>query len=67
LSKLEIVSAGDVGDVEGLVSILGVELFISRLNIWVFLWEFLSRLLDIIEKMEHRLAGWKRLYLREEG
>jgi len=53
LSKLEIVSAGDVGDVEGLVSILGVELF--------------SRLLDIIEKMEHRLAGWKRLYLREEG
>jgi hypothetical protein len=66
LSKSEIVPV-DVGDVEELASILGcgvASLPIKYLglplgakyedpNIWT----------GIIEKMENRLAGWKRLYL----
>jgi len=67
LSKSKIVLVGDVGDMEELASILGcgkASLPINYLglplgakykdsNIWT----------KIIEKMENRLAGWKRLYL----
>jgi len=70
-SKNEIVLVGDVGNVEGLASIvrcgvaslpikyLGLPLCPQYMtsNIWS----------SIIEKMENRLAGWKRLYLSKGG
>jgi hypothetical protein len=71
MSKSEIVPVGDVGDVEELAIILGcgvASLPIKYLglpfgtkyknsNIWN----------SIIERMENRLAGWKRLYLSKGG
>jgi hypothetical protein len=65
LPKSEIVPVGDMGDVEGLVSIL-------ECSVASLLMKYLGLLLGahykastiwgvIIEKMEHRLAGWKRL------
>jgi hypothetical protein len=71
LSKSEIVLVGDVGDVEGLARILGcrvASLPMKYLGLPLgasykasTIWN------DIIEKMEHRLAGWKRLYLSKGG
>jgi hypothetical protein len=71
LSKPKIVPIGDVGVVEELTNILGcgvASLPIKYLglslgakykdsNIWT----------SIIEKMEKRLVGWKRLYLSKGG
>jgi len=67
LFKSKIVPAGDV---EGLASILGCRVASSLIKYLGLplgasykastIWN------DIIEKREHRLAGWNRLYLREE-
>jgi hypothetical protein len=68
LSKSEILPIDDVGDVEVLASILGcrvasLPMTYSGLPLGSAykastIWN------GIIEKMEHRLTGWKRLYLR---
>jgi hypothetical protein len=71
LSKSEIVPVGEVGDVEGLASILGCGVALLPIK-------YLSLPLgarykastiwsSIIEKMENRLADWKRLYLSKGG
>jgi hypothetical protein len=67
LSKSEILLVGNVGDVEGLASILTCKVASLPTKYLGFplgvpykastIWN------GIIEKMEHRLAGWKRLYL----
>jgi hypothetical protein len=71
LSKLEIVLVGDVGDVEGLASIFGcrvVSLSMKYLGLPLGAFYKASTIWnDIIEKMEHRLVGWKRLYLSKGG
>jgi hypothetical protein len=71
LSKSEIVPVGDVGDVEGVASILGCG--VASLSIKYFglpsdahykpstIWS------SIIEKMENILVDWKRLYLSKGG
>jgi hypothetical protein len=71
LSKYEIVLVGEGGDVEELASILGcgvASLPIKYLGLLLgakykdsHIWN------SIIEKMENRLAGWKRLYLSKGG
>jgi hypothetical protein len=71
LSKSEIVPVGDVGDVEGLASILGcrvASLPMKYLGLPLGAPYKASTIWNgIIEKMEHRLAGWKRLYLSKGG
>jgi hypothetical protein len=71
LSKSEIVSVGDVGDVEGLVGILGCRVALLPMKYLSLpfgdpykvstIWN------DIIERMKLRLVGWKRLYLSKGG
>jgi len=71
LLKLELVPIGNVPNMTKLVEILGCQQ--SSLPL-----KYLGLLLDasykeetiwnpILEKMEHCLAGWKRLYLSKEG
>jgi hypothetical protein len=71
LSKSEIVLVGEVGDVEELASILGCGVALLPLKYLglplrvkykdAHMWN------NIIEKMEARLAGWKRLCLSKGG
>jgi hypothetical protein len=71
LSKSEMVPVGEVGDVEELASILGygvASLPLKYLGLPLgakykdtHMWN------SVIEKMEARLAGWKRLYLSKGG
>jgi hypothetical protein len=71
LSESEIVPVGEVGDVEELASILGcsvASLPLKHLGLSLgakykdyHMWN------SIIEKMEKRLSGWKRLYLSKGG
>jgi hypothetical protein len=71
LSKSEIVPIGDVGDVRGLASILGcgvASLPMKYLGLPLGAHYKASAIWSgIIEKMESRLAGWKRLYLSKGG
>jgi hypothetical protein len=83
LSKSEIVPVGDVGDVEGLASILGCGVALLPMKylglplgthykastIWSDIILYIKKTIwsGIIEKMEHRLAGWKMLYLSKRG
>jgi hypothetical protein len=71
LSKSEIVSVGEVRDVEELASIIGCVVALLPLKYLGLplgakykdshMWN------SIIEKMENRLSGWKRLYLSKGG
>jgi hypothetical protein len=67
LSKSKIVPIGDVGDVEGLACILGCRVALLPMKYLGLLlgapYKAFSIWIGIIEKIEHRLAGWKRLYL----
>jgi len=67
VSKSEIFLVDNVGDVEGLASILGcgvASLPIKYLGLLLGAHYKASTIRSgIIEKMEHRLAGWKMLYL----
>jgi hypothetical protein len=67
LVKSEIVLVGDVGEVEGLARILGCRvspLLMKHLGLPLGAsYKDTSIWNSIIEKMQCRLAGWKRLYL----
>jgi hypothetical protein len=71
LSKSVIVPIGEVEDVEGLSSILGCGMeSLSLTYLWLpsgALYKDPSIWNKVIEKMETRLAGWKRMYLSEGG
>jgi hypothetical protein len=71
LSKLEIIPLGDVGDLEGLASILGcrvASLPIKNLGLSLAAYYKASTIQNgIIEKMEPCLARWKRLSLSKGG
>jgi hypothetical protein len=71
MSKCDIVPIGEVGDIEGLSRILGC-------GVGSMLFKYLGLPLGahykdpsiwntVIEKMEIKLAGWKRMYLTEGG
>lgn len=66
LSKSEVAPVGDVGDVESLASILGcgvASLPMKHLDLPLGASYKASTIWNgIIEKMEHRLGVWKRLY-----
>jgi hypothetical protein len=71
LSKSKIVSVGKVGDVEELASILGCG--VASLPLKYLSLPLGAKYKDshtwnnIIEKMENRLSGWKKLYLSKGG
>jgi hypothetical protein len=71
LSKSEMVPVGEVGDVEELASILGCD--VTSLPLKYLVLPLSAKYKDahmwnsVIEKMEARLAGWKRLYLSKGG
>jgi hypothetical protein len=71
LGKSEIVPIGEVEDVEDLASILGCR--VSSLPMKYLglplgaSYKATSIWNDVIEKMERRLAGWKKLYLSKGG
>jgi hypothetical protein len=71
LSKSKIVPLGDVGDLEGLASILGcrvASLPIKNLGLTLGAFYKASTIQNgIVEKMEPCLARWKRLYLSKGG
>jgi hypothetical protein len=65
--KLEIVPIGALEDVEGLAHLLGCQvasLPMTYLGLPLDAsYKFVSIWNGVIEKMERRLAGWKRMYL----
>lgn len=71
LSKSELVPVGEVGDVEELASILGCG--VASLPIKYFGLPLSAKYKDtimwnsIFEKMEARLAGWKKVCLSKGG
>jgi hypothetical protein len=71
LAKSELVPVGNVTNVEGMASILGCR--VSSLPMKYLglplgaLFKAKSIWDDIIEKIEHRLAGWKMMYLSKGG
>ncbi len=71
LGKSELVPVGNVPDVEGLAAVLGCK--VADLPIIYLGLPLGSSFKDqtiwngIIEKMEKRLAGWKRMYLSKGG
>jgi hypothetical protein len=71
LSKSEIILVDEVDDVENLASIIGCRvalLPVKYLGLSLGApYKSTSLWSGIIEKMERRLAGWKRLYLSKEG
>jgi hypothetical protein len=71
LAKLEIVPVSEVGDVEGLACSLGCRVFSLPMKYLGLSLDAAYRAIsiwnDIIEKMEGRLAGWKKLYLSIGG
>jgi hypothetical protein len=71
LAKSKIVPVGDVGDVEVLTCILGCRVsYLSMKYLGLPLgasYKVTSIWNGIIEKMEVRLARWKRLYLSKGG
>jgi hypothetical protein len=71
VNNSKIVLIGDMGDVEGLASILGckvVSLPIIYLGLSLGASYKDSTILNgIVEKIEYQLAGWKRLYLSKRG
>ena len=71
LQKSKMVPIGDVPNLEALVDVLGCKLSalpMTYLGLPLGA-KFNSKLIwnIIIEKMEHRLGGWKRLYLSKGG
>jgi hypothetical protein len=73
LFKSKMVPVGDVDDVQGLTSILGYRLAFLPMKYLLFRsslgasYKNTSIWNDIVEKREHRLAGWKRLNLSKGG
>jgi len=71
LGKLEIVPIGEVEDVEGLAHLLGcrvASLPMTYLGLPLGAsYKSVSICNGVIEKMERRLAGWKRMYLLKGG
>jgi len=71
VNNSKIVLIGYMGDVEELASILGwkvVSLPIIYLGLSLGAYYKDSTILNgIVEKIEYRLAGWKRLYLSKRG
>jgi len=71
LSKSEMVPVGEVGDVEELASILGCG--VASLSLKYLGLPLCAKYKDahmwnsVIEKIEAKLAGWKRLYLSKGG
>jgi hypothetical protein len=71
LGKLEIVPIGEVKDVEQLAQLLGCQvaslpmtylgLLLGASYTTISIWN------GVIEKMDRRLAGWKRMYLSKGG
>ena len=71
LQQLEMVPVGDVPNLEALVDVLGCKLSalpMTYLELPLGA-KFNSKMIwnTIIEKMERRLGGWKRLYLSLGG
>jgi hypothetical protein len=70
MAKLELVLVGDVTNVEGMGNILGCRVFplpMKYLDLHLgALFKAKSIWDDIIEKIEHCLAGWKMMYLLKE-
>jgi hypothetical protein len=71
LGKSEIVPIGAVEDVEGLAHLLGcrvASLPMTYLGLPLGVsYKYVSIWNGVIEKMERRLAGWKRMYLSKGG
>ena len=61
LSKSKIIPIGEVDVVESLARNIGSNCTLGAPYKSTFIWN------DIVEKMERRLAGWKRLYLSKGG
>ncbi|KAG7987145.1 hypothetical protein I3843_03G118100 [Carya illinoinensis] len=71
LAKTEMVAVGDVGNIQGLASILGCgvsSLPMKYLGLPLGA-SFKAKTIwgEVLEKLERRLAGWKRLYLSKGG
>jgi hypothetical protein len=59
LYKLEIIPIGEVDDIDSLASLFGCREYLPCKS--TIIWN------GILEKMERRLVGWKRLYLSKGG
>jgi hypothetical protein len=71
VNNSKIVLVADVGDVEGLASILGCKVVsLSMMYLGLLLgdpYKDSTILNGIFQKIKYRLAGWKRLYLSKKG
>jgi len=71
LGKSEIVSIGEIEDVDGLAQLLGcrvASLPMTYLGLpLIASYKAMSIWNGVIEKMERQLAGWKRMYLSKSG
>jgi len=71
LAKSELVFVGNIDDVDGLASILGCGVSSLPLKyLGILLGAFYRAKLiwdNVIEKIERRLASWKKIYLSKDG